>query len=479
MTSQKITIRSGLSWAGVAQLGKIFFQLVSIVILARLLPPSDYGLMAMAATVTAFANLFRDFGTGAALVQSQDIDKSLKQSVFYFNIFLGLLLSLALLIFSPLFSAFFNEPRLKNVLYALSPVFIATSFGIVQQSLLERNSLFKKIALIEILSSSIALIFALFIALKGGGVYALVVQSVSTAAITSSLLWISSEWRPKINFKNLSIKQIWKFSSNVFLFNFVNYFHRNADSFLIGRFLGPSDLGIYNVAYRILLFPLHTVTFVIARASFPIYSRNQDDLEGIGLHYLEMLKTIAFITAPLMGLIWTVREPFLHVVLGAKWMGAAEVMAWLVPVGFFQSMVSTSGSVLNAIGRSDILRNLGFVGVPFLVASIVIGLQWGIVGVAMAYCVANFLWVYPVVNTVLGKFSIKFRHFLFSIYRPVFLSLILAYIWYQLNLNTKLQYQPKILQIFTTFLGFSVCFIILSRKFWPKNIGYSFKKNSI
>ncbi|MDA9064655.1 polysaccharide biosynthesis C-terminal domain-containing protein, partial [Pseudomonadales bacterium] len=120
-------------------------------------------------------------------------------------------------------------------------------------------------------------------------------------------------------------------------------------------------------------------------------------------------------TAPVMGIIWTVREHAIVIVLGDQWLGVAPILAWLAPVGFFQSLVSTSGTVLNSIGRSDILRNLGIIGNVFLVSSIVVGLQWGTVGVAACYCIANFIWVYPVIRTVLKQLSIKFTSFLLEV----------------------------------------------------------------
>jgi len=470
MTADKITTRHGVTWIGAAQIGKVLMQLVGIFTLARILPAEDFGLMALAATATAFAGLMRDMGTGAALIQKHVLNADLKNAVFLFNVLLGILITIALIALSPLLSIVFKEPRLPHVLFVLAPVFTIVSLSAVHQALLERESLFKHIAKIELASGVVGLIGALFVALQGGGVYALVTQSIVTAAVGTILFWSVSIWRPMIEFKFRALKDIFSFSGNIFLFNFVNYLHRNADSMLIGRFLSVGELGFYNIAYRILLFPLQNITFVLSRASFPVYSRNQNNLSLVGKHYLETLETIAFITAPLMALMWALREPMIAVVLGERWLPAAVVLAWLAPVGYFQSMVSTSGSVLNAIGRSDVLRNLGFIGVPLLTLSFVIGLPWGIEGVAAAYCIANFFWVYPVIKTVLKLLSYSFFEFLIVIARPTVLGIVVAIFTWVFQESNVFEVNIPLVQLVTGMLAGLIVYFILAFIFMRKTM---------
>ncbi|RLA50676.1 MAG: colanic acid exporter [Gammaproteobacteria bacterium] len=448
MTDSGISIRHGVRWIGASQAGKIVLQLVSILVLARLLPPSDYGLMALAATVTTFASLIRDMGTGAALIQREEINPTLVSTVFWFNVAVGVVLTGILILLSPIAANILEEARLAGVLVMLSPVFLIASLGAVPHSLCERESRFKILAKIELSSGCIALAIAVYIAMKGGGVYALVAQSLVAASMSTILLWLYSRWRP-VNKPKLSVlREIWGFSGNIFIFNITNYFQRNSDTVLIGRFLGSVDLGFYNIAYRILLFPLQHITFVVSRVSFPAYSRTQSDRQKIAVHYLGALEGIAFITAPLMAFVWALREPLISVLLGENWLPAAAILAWLAPVGFFQSMVSTSGAVLNSIGRSDILRNLGFVGVPVLVASFSLGLQWGVEGVAAGYCIANFFWVYPVIKTVLKQLSTPFLSFVKVVIKPVLLALCTAFFMRQITNLPDVVQTSEILRLF-------------------------------
>jgi PST family polysaccharide transporter len=410
-----LTIKPGVTWAGIAQLVNVALQLIGLLILTRLLTPADFGLMAMVATVTAFAGLFRDFGTGAALIQREELTEQLKNTVFWLNVALGVSLTLTVLALSGPIANLFSAPRLELLLNFISPVFLILSLSIAQRSLLERDQKFRVIAKVEISTGIFALLGAVYVASQGGGVYALVLQVLLSATLSGVFFWASAQWRPGFTVSKDSLASIWSFSSNIFVFNLVNYFQRNADSMLIGRYLGSAELGIYNIAYRLLLFPLQTFTFVIGRASFPVYSKFQNQPRKIGNHYLATLGTIALFTAPLKGLIWVLRERAIVIALGDQWLPAAQILAWLAPVGFFQSMVSTSGTVLSSIGRPDILRNLGIVGNLLLVGAIVVGLQWGTVGVAACYCVANLIWVYPVIRTVLKQVSMSFSSFLIEI----------------------------------------------------------------
>ena len=470
MNENKISARHGVTWMGASQAGKISMQLISIFTLARILPTEDFGLMALAGTATSFANMMRDMGTGAALIQKHNLSPELINAVFLFNILLGVLVTAIFMGLSPLLAILFKEPRLIDVLLVLAPIFTIIAFGAVPQALLERESLFEHIAKMELFSGFCGLVAALIVAWQGGGVYALVIQSIVTGIVATSFLWIVSTWRPLFSFKLSPLKEIFGFSGNIFLFGCVNYFHRNSDSILIGRFLGVGELGLYNIAYRILLFPLQNITLVISRSIFPAYCRNQYNPALIGKHYLTTLETIAFITAPLMALIWALREPMIIVLLGERWLPAAPVLAFLAPVGFFQSMVSTSGSVLNSIGRSDVLRNLGLIGVPFLTMSFVIGLPWGIEGVAACYCIANFFWVYPVIRTVLKLLSRSFFEFIIAIIMPALMAIVVAlFIWFFDNKLLSHSSSNLMHLIISSLMG-SILYLVLSYFFMRKNM---------
>lgn len=403
MSASTISIAGSVRWIGVGQSAQLLVQLIGVLVLARFVPPEDFGLLAMASTVVAFAALFRDMGTGAALIQRERLSTGLVNAVFWFNVLLGIGLALFTATIGPLAVLAYGDIRLQSVLLWLAAVFPLASVGIVHQSMLQRDSRFLALAAVNVTAGIGGLAVAILLAWKGAGVYALVSQALVTNAICSFLLWWVRGWRPEARFAVGELRTLFSFSGNLVLFNVLNYFHRNADTMLIGRFLGPFELGLYNLAYRVLLLPLQNLTLVVNLATLPAYSRQQRNYDALAEHYVRTLRGIALITGVAMAVVWVTRAELVALLLGNAWLQAADVIAWLAPTGYVQALVGTSGSLLTAIGRTRVLRNLGLVGVPFLICSFVVGLPWGIVGVAAAYAVANLVWMVPVLHVVLRE----------------------------------------------------------------------------
>lgn len=382
---------SNARWVGMGQAGRLTLQFLSITVLSRLLSPSDFGLMAMAAVLTNLGLLFRDLGTAAALIQKRDLTDELIDTVFWLNVVFGLAIGGLLVLTAPVVAHLFHATALTGILMALSATFPIAASGASQLALLERRHQFRSIAWIEVSSAAAGLVTAIVCALKGLGVYSFVLQSIVTVSMSTLQIWMKSSHRPRWSWSHEEFKSIWHFSGNLTAFNLINYFSRNADSMLIGRFLGAVSLGWYNVAYRILLFPLQNLTFTSSRALLPVYSRHQDDRETLRSLYLRTLALIGAITGPLMLGLWALRVPFVHVAFGEKWTPVIYILAWFAPMGFLQSLISTTGSVLSAIGRTDILRTLGIVNSITVVGGFVFGLQFGLMGLVIAYFCATTL----------------------------------------------------------------------------------------
>jgi PST family polysaccharide transporter len=409
---------SNARWIAISQASRIGMQLIGLVVLARLLPPGEFGLMAMATVVINFAYLLRDMGTAAAVVQKESLTENTINTVFWLNVGLGLSLGIGLLAVAPLIAEGFHSPRLIPVLWVLALVFPVTSAAAVHQALLERESRFRLLARIEILSSFAGLIVALSLAYAGFGVFSLAYQALAAAIFSSSQLWIASRWTPKMQWSNAEFKSLWRFSGHLTGFSFINFFARNADSMIIGRVLGAASLGIYSQAYKVMMFPLQSMTAVASRALFPVMSRQQNDVEQMAKLYFRSLRLIAAITAPLMAGLWVLREPFVEVALGKQWAEVAIILAWLAPVGFIQSLTSTTGAVFMAIGRTDLLMRLGLIGCVLQVGAFFIGIRWGIEGVAACYLVANILNALPCYALTLKQLNCNFSDLLNAIWKP-------------------------------------------------------------
>ena len=417
---------SNARWIAISQASRIGMQLIGMVVLARLLPPSEYGLMAMATVVINFAYLLRDMGTAAAVVQKENLTEDTTNTVFWLNVGLGLTLGIALVALSPLIADGFRSPRLIPVLWVLALVFPVTSIAAVHQALLERKSSFKLLARIEIVSSLVGLAVALALAYANFGVFSLAYQTLAAALLSSIQIWIASRWLPKARWSNTEFKAIWRFSGNFTGFTFINFFARNADSMIIGRVLGAVSLGIYSQAYKLMMFPLQSMTSVANRALFPVMSRQQNDREQMAKLYLRALRLIATVTAPLMAGLWVLREPFVEIALGKKWSEVAIIIYWLAPVGFIQSLTSTTGTVFMSNGRTDLLMRLGIIGAILMVASFFFGVQWGIEGVAICYLIANILNFIPCFKLTLNQLNKTYKDLLNAIWKPVIFAIIMA-----------------------------------------------------
>lgn len=410
---------SNARWVLISQASRICLQLIGLVALARLLPPSEYGLMAMATVVINFANLLRDMGTAAAVVQKENLTADTTNTVFWLNVGLGLSLGFGLFAVSPLIADGFRSLRLIPVLWVLALVFPVTSTTAVHQALLERESRFRLLARIEIVSSLAGLAVALTLAYANFGVFSLACQTLAAAAFASIQLWFASRWMPKARWSNTEFKSLWKFSGHLSGFSFINFFARNADSMIIGRVLGSASLGIYSQAYKVMMFPLQSMTSVASRALFPIMSRQQNDREQMAKLYFRSLRMIATITAPLMAGLWVLREPLVDVALGKRWAGVAIILAWLAPVGFIQSLTSTTGTVFMATGRTDLMMRLGVIGAVLQVSAFFVGVQWSIEGVAICYLVANMINIIPCFVVTLRQLDSNFFDMLDAILRPI------------------------------------------------------------
>lgn len=395
MTTTSRTAASGVIWSAVSQGIRLAAQVAGMVVLARLLPASDFGLVAMSSIVTGLATLFRDFGTAAAVIQRIEVSPDLLDSVFWFNIAVGSLLAVGIIGSAPLVARLFLEPRLVGLLVVSSIAFPLNSLGLVHQSLMERASNFRVVALIEGAGALSGLGAALFGAWSGMGAYSLILQSVTSALIGATLFWMASAWRPRSWGSRKEIRSIYRFSGNLVGFNFFNYFARNADNMLVGRFLGAADLGYYTMAYRLMLWPLQNISSVVTRALLPVFSRMQSDRERLSSAYVKATAAMTLVSAPIMLGLFFLREPFIRVVLGPEWHPVATLLLWMAPIGLLQSVGTTTGTLYISLGRTDVMLRWGIIASTAAVVSFGIGIQWGLMGLVISYAIVSCLLFIP------------------------------------------------------------------------------------
>ncbi|MRT27587.1 lipopolysaccharide biosynthesis protein [Herbaspirillum sp. CAH-3] len=404
---------SNVRWIAVTQVVKIGSQLVNMFVLTRLIPPSEYGLMAMAGIATNLAFILRDMGTAAAIIQKPELHENDSSSVFWLNMIGGLMLMLMLWLAAPFMASTFHEPRLTEVLWVLAITFPIAASSMVHQALLERVSRFRLIAGIESAASLLSLVIALLMAFRGAGVWSLTAQAVMTAACTTLLLWRYSPWRPKMLFDRASVRSVFSFSGAMAGNQMAAYVFRNADSFVVGKMLGATILGNYSLAYKLMLFPVQNISWVAVRSLFPVMSRRQDDQAYLASLSLRSLRLISFVAAPMMFGVASLSDLFVTVFLGPKWSLVGDILLFLGLVGYLQVITSIAAPVFMALGKTGWMLRLSLIGTPLYVIGYVLGArQGGAEGLAMAYLAVSIVMAFPTFHFACRLIGVRLKQFL-------------------------------------------------------------------
>jgi PST family polysaccharide transporter len=417
---------SGIRWSSTSQFIRQIAQLITTVILARLLKPSDFGLVGMAMVVTGFIALFKDLGTSAAIIQRKEVSVYLLSSIYWVNVAFGLLAAVTLYFLSPFIANFYNEPRIEPIMQVLSLNFLISGVSILHQAILEKNLLFKELAKLEIIATGVGSVVGIVLAFLGYGVWSLVYQMVAVSLVTTILLWLTSGWHPKMAFHVSEIRHVSSYSLNLTGYSIFNYFVRNTDYLLIGKFLGAQDLGIYTMAYRIMLYPLQSISAVISRVMFPYYSIIQDDIDQFSKSYLMVASIIAILVFPLMLGMWVITDTFVELVFGSKWMATVILIKILIPVGMMQSIGGTVGAIYQAKGRTDLMFRWGIITGFSTIISFLIGLEWGIVGIACTYAIISFLLSYLGFAIPFKLIGLRVKNLLTTLWPPLYCSLLMS-----------------------------------------------------
>jgi O-antigen/teichoic acid export membrane protein len=424
---------SGIGWNVVSRLGRVGLQFIIGVILSRLLSPADFGLVAMITVFTGFATIFMDLGFGSALIQKQDTRPEHYDSVFWLNMAAGLLLMGLFAAVAPLLAWLYDQPLLTPLTLFISTNFLITAFSSVQITLLQKQLHFSRLAYAELAALIISGVIAIAMALTGFGVWSLAVQTVLLSLLTVIFVWMKSGWRPSWRFSREAVRELIAFSSNLLGFNSLNYWLRNGDNFLVGRFLGTAELGIYSRAYSLMLLPLSIVSRTVGQVMFPAFSSIQSDPARVARIYLRMTRTIAFVTFPAMVGLWVVSPHFVPAIFGDQWLDMIPILRIFCLVGLLQSIGTLNGNLYLSQGRSDLQFRVGLVlGLAGLLA-IVLGLRWGIEGVAMAYAIFSALAFYPSVKIAVSLVGLSFAEVVRNLGGVTVLSLLMGAILWTIN----------------------------------------------
>jgi O-antigen/teichoic acid export membrane protein len=415
-------VRGGAITIG-AQACSFLIQLTSVVVLARLLSPEAFGLIAMAAVVTGLVGLFNDLGLSQAVIQREDLTEAQLSSLFWINLGLSCALALVVVALAPLTALVYGEPELLAIMLFLALSFPLTGASVQHRAILARQMRFGRLKAIEIAAALLGLLVGIGCAIGGFGYWSLVAMSLSSALLSTAAFWLLANWYPSRPGIAPGTTGLVRFGLNITGFNLLNYFSRNADNALIGYAWGPASLGLYTRAYGLLMMPLTQINGPIAQVAIPALSRLVDEPEAYRSAYFRIVDKILLVTMPLIGFLIAMSDEVILLAFGDQWLGASPIFFWLGVAALTQPLSNSVGWLFITQGRSDELLWWGLISAPLIVISFSLGLSYGPVGVASAYALCVSFIVSPLLYAFAArKGPVK----TLSLFKSLFAFLMLA-----------------------------------------------------
>lgn len=374
----------GLIWSGAGLAASRLFSLVTILILARLLAPSEFGQFGLIMLIVAYLETVSDLGINAALIYLQNRFAETATVAFWISITMGVLLAAVTFLLAPLGAVFFGEPAFTELARAMSFLLILNALGNTHDALLRQKLDFKRRFVPEVLRSFGKGLLAVPLAFLGWGVWSLVWGQLAGAALAIIVLWRVVPFRPKLQFPLGLAGHMLRYGRHIVALNFLSAFLHHADALVVGKLLGSAALGFYLLAYRIPELAISTLIWIVGKVTFPTFSIVKEDPAALRVAFLSSQRFLSLVTIP-AGIGLAMLAPAVIVTLyGEKWHASIPILQALALSLAVRSLGSHAGNVYKAIGRPEILTKLALVRVFVLTPSLVVGANFGTVGVACA-----------------------------------------------------------------------------------------------
>lgn len=429
MISIKKELLSGVLYTAISKYSGIIISLVVAGILARLIAPQDFGIVAIATVIISFFSIFSDLGIGPAIIQNKELTREDLSHIFSFSVWFGVGVAILFFFSSWWIADFYDSAVLRTICQLLSVNLFFASANIVPNALLFKDKRFKFIAgrslSIQIVGGTMAVIAAL----SGAGLYALIVNPIFSSILLFAISFRQYPQQLSVTWGGSAMKKIFSFSLYQFLFNVINYFSRNADKLLIGKYMDMALLGYYEKSYRLMMLPLQNITHVISPVMHPVFSDFQNNFENLSTSYRKVVRLLAFIGFPLSAFLWFNAKEITLIIFGNQWLPSVAIFQILTLSVGIQIILSTSGSIFQAANDTRSLFICGVFSAILNVLGIVIGV-FGFKSLeAVAWCICftffiNFIqcyiWMYKV------TFKLSMRDFWKQFFSPLLLTGIVA-----------------------------------------------------
>lgn len=407
---------------------KTILQFVVVLpILARTIPPEQFGYVGMAMAFVALFTMFNDLGISAALVRADEPSPAFWSTAFWTNIVLGGAMTVGTFLAAPLIAAFYGEPVVEPLVQALSMMVLMHCVFLVPMAWMQRNFRFRTIAAIDLVATLVSAVVVLVAAAQGLGMWALVLQQVVLYFI-KMVGGLAAQRAPlRLQFDFSEIVAVLPFSLRLTGEAFVTFINRNADNILIGRFLGAEQLGFYGRAYQIMMVPVTSLSLGAGYALYPAMSAIKHETAQLRLVFLRSVSVLAGIAVPMMVGLAMVSGPFVALVFGPNWAPVVPVLSILALVGIIQTVAGPANVLWKALGRSEILLQWALIRMVGFVIAFAVGVYMGsLVALSVAYLIANFILFVPLQLITLRHMQIHIADYLDAIVPTLVSSALMA-----------------------------------------------------
>ncbi len=434
MSSNESRVFSNVLWRFMERVGAQLVQFIVSIVLARILLPEDFGIVALVVVIASVFQVFVDSGLGNALIQKKNSDDVDFSSVFYFNMVLCVVLYGTLFFVSPLISAFFNQAELTPVLRVLGLIVVISGIKNIQQAYVSKTMQFRKFFFATIIGTIISAVVGVVLALNGAGVWALVAQRLTNLTVDTLVLWITVDWRPKKIFNFDRLKELLKYGWKLSVSSLINTLYGSIRSFIIGKQYTEADLGYYNQGEQVPMVIGTNINRAIDSVLFPVMSENQDDPQKVKAITRKTLKTSMYILAPLMVGLSVCSKEIVPLFFTEKWNDAIPFLAVFAIIYMFFPFHTANLNAIKAMGRSDIFLSLEAIKFLFDLLCLIVAFKFGPFAIALSLLVSDV--ISQVINSFPNRKLISYGYL--EQLKDISAELILAFVMGGIVLLVKL-----------------------------------------
>lgn len=391
MTGLGRTAARGAGITLAAQGVRFGLQIVSLVVLAHLLTPADFGLVAMVTAVIGVAEIIRDFGLSSASIQAKTLSDEERTNLFWVNLGIGTVCSIATLAASPLVVAIYGAHQLRPIIFSLGWLFVVSGANTQFRAELSRNLRFKSLAVTDVAAQAAGIAVAIAAAVAGAGYWSIVLQQIVLVITTCVVNVAQCKWRPRWYHRSVPLGRFFRFGSSLLGMQALGYATNNVDNVAIGSYWGAEPLGLYGRAYQLLIVPLNQLSNALTQVVLPVLSRVQDDEQTYNRYVRRLQLLCCYLFGTGFAVAAGLAGPLVGLMFGPMWTGVAPIFAVLAAGGVFRGFAQVAYWMCLSRGLTGLQLRLYLVMRPVMIALILLGLPWGPVGVAVGHSAAFFI----------------------------------------------------------------------------------------